>query len=103
MKTGSTPFSDLRDKSDRRGISVVIELKRGAQARKVINQLYKYTALQSTFGVQMLALVNDEPKLMRLKPALMAFIEHRREVIVRRSQLEGLTKPGRTPTFWRAC
>ncbi len=81
-------ISDLRDESDRRGISVVIELKRGAQARKVINQLYKYTALQSTFGVQMLALVNSEPKLMRLKPALLAFVEHRREVIVRRSQFE---------------
>jgi DNA gyrase subunit A len=81
-------ISDLRDESDRRGISVVIELKRGAQARKVLNQLYKYTALQSTFGVQMLALVNGEPKLLRLKPALQAFVEHRREVITRRSQFE---------------
>jgi len=81
-------ISDLRDESDRRGISVVIELKRGAQARKVLNQLYKYTALQSTFGVQMLALANGEPKLLRLKPALQAFIEHRREVITRRSQFE---------------
>ncbi|MBL8045432.1 MAG: DNA gyrase subunit A [Anaerolineales bacterium] len=81
-------ISDLRDESDRRGISVVIELKRGAQARKVLNQLYKYTALQSTFGVQMLALVRGEPKLLRLKPALQAFVEHRREVITRRSQFE---------------
>ncbi|MBL8055511.1 MAG: DNA gyrase subunit A, partial [Anaerolineales bacterium] len=81
-------ISDLRDESDRRGISVVIELKRGAQARKVLNQLYKYTALQSTFGVQMLALIGGEPKLLRLKPALQAFIEHRREVITRRTQFE---------------
>ncbi|MBP7694299.1 MAG: DNA gyrase subunit A, partial [Anaerolineales bacterium] len=81
-------ISDLRDESDRRGISVVIELKRGAQARKVLNQLYKYTALQSTFGAQMLALVGGEPKLLRLKPILQAFVEHRREVITRRSQFE---------------
>ncbi len=81
-------ISDLRDESDRRGISIVIELKRGAQARKVLNQLYKFTALQSTFGVQMLAIVNREPRLLRLKPALQAFIEHRREVITRRSQFE---------------
>ncbi len=81
-------ISDLRDESDRRGISVVIELKRGAQARKVLNQLYKYTALQSTFGVQMLALLDGEPKLFRLKPALQAFIEHRRVVITRRTEFE---------------
>jgi DNA gyrase subunit A len=81
-------ISDLRDESDRRGISIVIELKRGAQARKVLNQLYKYTALQSTFGVQMLALLDGEPKLLRLKPALQAFIEHRRVVITRRSEFE---------------
>jgi DNA gyrase subunit A len=87
-------ISDLRDESDRRGISVVVELKRGAQARKVLNQLYKYTALQSTFGVQMLALIappeggGSEPKLLRLKPALQAFIEHRRDVIRRRTAFE---------------
>ena len=55
-------ISDLRDESDRRGMSIVIELKRGAQPKKVLNQLYKYTALQSTFGVQMLALVDGEPR-----------------------------------------
>ena len=81
-------ISDLRDESDRRGMSLVIELKRGAQPRKVLNQLFKYTALQSTFGVQMLALVNGEPRLLSLKRALQIFIEHRREVIVRRSQYE---------------
>ncbi len=81
-------ISDLRDESDRRGISVVVELKRGAQPKKVLNQLYKYTALQSTFGVQMLALIGGEPKLLRLKPALQAFVEHRRVVITRRSEFE---------------
>ncbi len=81
-------ISDLRDESDRRGMSVVIELKRSAQPKKVLNQLYKYTTLQSTFGAQMLALVNGEPKLLRLKPALQAFVEHRRVVIIRRSEFE---------------
>ncbi len=81
-------ITDLRDESDRRGMSIVIELKRGSQPRKVLNQLYKYTMLQSTFGVQMLALVDGEPRLLSLRRALQIFIEHRREVIVRRSQFE---------------
>ncbi len=81
-------ISDLRDESDRRGMSIIIELKRGAQPKKVLNQLYKYTPLQSTFGVQMLALVDGEPRLISLKRALQLFIEHRREVIRRRSQYE---------------
>ncbi len=81
-------ISDLRDESDRRGMSIVIELKRGAQPKKVLNQLYKYTPLQSTFGVQMLALVNNEPRLISLKKALELFIEHRIVVIRRRSEFE---------------
>ncbi len=81
-------ISDLRDESDRRGLSVVIELKRGAQPRKVLNQLYKFTPLQTTFGVQMLALVDGEPRLLPLKSALRIFIEHRQTVIVRRSNFE---------------
>jgi DNA gyrase subunit A len=86
-------ISDLRDESDQRGMSIVIELKRGAQPKKVLNQLYKYTALQSTFGVIMLALVADasgraEPRLLPLKKALQLFIEHRQTVIVRRSNFE---------------
>ena len=60
-------ISDLRDELDQRGMSIVIELKRGAQPKKVLNQLYKYTALQSTFGVQMLALVDGEPRTLSLK------------------------------------
>jgi DNA gyrase subunit A len=81
-------ISDLRDESDRRGMSIYIELKRGAQPKKVLNQLYKYTPLQSTFGVQMLALVNNEPRLLTLKHALHLFIDHRNEVITRRSKFE---------------
>ncbi|MBM3122347.1 MAG: DNA gyrase subunit A, partial [Chloroflexi bacterium] len=81
-------ISDLRDESDRRGMSVVVELKRGAQPKKVLNQLFKYTALQSTFGVQLLALVHGEPRLLSLKRALQIFIDHRREVITRRSAFE---------------
>jgi len=81
-------ISDLRDESDRRGMSIIIELKRSAQPKKVLNQLYKYTPLQSTFGVQMLALVEGEPRLLSLRRALQIYINHRQEVITRRSQFE---------------
>ncbi len=81
-------ISDLRDESDQRGMSIIIELKRGAQPKKVLNQLYKYTALQSTFGVQMLSLVDGEPRTLPLKRMLQIFIEHRQVVIVRRTNFE---------------
>jgi DNA gyrase subunit A len=81
-------ISDMRDESDQRGMSIVIELKRGAQPKKVLNQLYKYTALQSTFGVIMLALVDGEPRTLPLKRLLQIFIEHRQTIIVRRSNFE---------------
>lgn len=81
-------ISDLRDESDRRGMSIVIELKRGAQPKKVVNQLYKYTPLQSTFGVQLLALVDGEPRMLTLKRALHHYIEHRQSVITRRTEFE---------------
>ena len=81
-------ISDLRDESDQRGMSIVIELKRGAQPKKVLNQLYKFTALQSTFGVQLLALVDGEPRTLSLKRSLQIFIEHRQTVIVRRTNFE---------------
>ena len=80
--------SDLRDESDRNGMRIVIELKRGSQPKRVLNQLYKYTPLQSTFGAQILALVNDEPRLLTLKRALQFYLEHRQEVITRRTQYE---------------
>ncbi len=79
---------DLRDESDRNGMRLVIELKMGAQPRTVVNQLYKYTQLQSTYSIQMLALVNSEPRNLGLKRALQIYIDHRYEVIVRRSEFE---------------
>jgi len=78
----------LRDESDRRGMSIVLELKRGAQAKKVLNQLYKYTPLQTTFGAHILALVDNEPRLLSLKRALQYYIDHRQQVIIRRAQYE---------------
>ena len=81
-------ITDLRDESDRRGMSIVIELKRNAEPRKVLNQLFKFTALQSTFGVMLLALVDGEPRTLSLKRALHIYLEHRRTVITRRSQYE---------------
>ncbi|MFZ4813842.1 MAG: DNA gyrase subunit A [Phototrophicaceae bacterium] len=79
---------DLRDESDRDGMRLVIELKRGAQVLTVINRMFKYTQLQSTFGIQMLALVNGEPRLLSIKKAIKIYIDHRYEVIVRRSEYE---------------
>jgi DNA gyrase subunit A len=81
-------ISDLRDESDRDGMSIVIELKRTAQPRKVLFQLYKYTALQTTFGAQMLALIDDEPRLLSLKQSLTLYIDHRLNIIQRRTQFE---------------
>jgi len=81
-------ISDLRDSSDRNGISVVVELKRHTQPRKVLNQLFKYTALQSTFGVQLLALVDKQPRLLSLKRALQIHIDHRIDVITRRTRFD---------------
>ncbi len=81
-------ISDLRDASDRRGISIIIELKRGTQPMKVLNQLFKHTNLQTTFGVQMLALVDRQPRLLSLKRALQIHIDHRVEVLTRRTQFE---------------
>lgn len=79
-------ISDLRDESDRDGMRIVIELKRDANPHVVLNQLYKNTQLQDTFGVIMLALVNNQPKTLSLKQAIIHYIEHQREVIVRRTQ-----------------
>lgn len=82
-------ISDLRDESDRNGMRIVIELKREAQPRKVLNNLFKHTAMQSTFGVNMLALVDGkQPRVLTLKRILEHFIAHREEVIRRRSIFE---------------
>ena len=81
-------ISDLRDESDRTGMRIVIELKRGADAQTTLNQLLKWTSMQATFGVNMLALVDGEPRVLSLKRMLQLFIEHRRTVITRRSRFE---------------
>ena len=81
-------IADIRDESDRDGIRVVIELKKGEMAPVILNQLYKHTPLQNTFGVIMLALVNNRPEILNLKQILVAFLEHRREVVMRRSAYE---------------
>ncbi len=81
-------IADLRDESDRQGMSVVIELKRGADPKPVINQLFKYTPLQSGVTVNMLALVDGEPRVLSLKKLLQLFVQHRQVVITRRSQFD---------------
>jgi DNA gyrase subunit A len=81
-------ISDLRDESDRHGVRVVVELKRDAMADVVLNQLYRYTPLQSTFGVNMLALTLGRPELMGLKDIVVAFVKFREEVITRRTIYE---------------
>jgi len=81
-------ISDLRDSSDRHGISIIVELKRGTQPLKVLNQLYKHTSLQTTFSTQMLALIDQQPHLLSLKRALQVYIDHRFNVITRRTEFE---------------
>jgi DNA gyrase subunit A len=78
-------IGDLRDESDRDGMRIVIELKRDTIAEVVINQLYKHTALQESFGVNMLAIVEGRPRLLNLRDALKAFLDHRKEVVTRRT------------------
>jgi DNA gyrase subunit A len=78
-------IADLRDESDREGMRVVIELKRDAVAEIVVNQLYKHTPLQESFGVNMLAIVEGRPRVLNLKEALKAFLDHRKEVVTRRT------------------
>ena len=78
-------IGDLRDESDREGMRIVIELKRDAMAEIVINQLHKHTQLQDSFGMNMLAIVDGKPKLLNLKEALKCFLDHRKEVVTRRT------------------
>jgi len=81
-------ISDLRDESDKSGMRVVIELKRGEIAEVILNNLYKQTQLQDTFGMNMVALLDGQPRLLNLKQMLEAFLRHRREVITRRTVFE---------------
>jgi len=83
-----TEISEIRDESDRDGMRIVIILKRGSNAGVVLNQLYKYTQMQQTFGIINLALVKGRPKVMALKELIQHFIEHRIEVIIRRTMYD---------------
>jgi len=78
-------IGDLRDESDREGMRIVIELKRDAVSEIIINQLHKHTQLQDSFGINMLAIVDGKPKLLNLKEALKCFLDHRKEVVTRRT------------------
>ena len=81
-------ISDLRDESDRHGMRIVIELKRDANAKVIMNQLYKNSQLQDVFSVNMLALVNNEPKVLNLKQMLKYYLKHQEEVVTRRTQYD---------------
>ncbi|HML96064.1 MAG TPA: DNA gyrase subunit A [Thermodesulfobacteriota bacterium] len=81
-------ISDIRDESDRDGIRIVIEVKRGDYADVVLNQLYKHTPMDTSFGIILLALVRNQPRVLSLKETINHFIEHRKEVVTRRTQFE---------------
>ncbi len=81
-------ISDIRDESDRDGIRMVIEIKREGNAQIVLNQLFKHTALETSFGVIMLALVGGKPRVLSMREMLHGYVEHRKEVVVRRTKFE---------------
>ncbi|MBI1953747.1 MAG: DNA gyrase subunit A [Candidatus Omnitrophica bacterium] len=81
-------ISDLRDESDKEGLRVVIDLKRDANGQIILNQLFKHTQLETTFGVILLALVGNRPKICNLKQLIQVYLEHRKEVVTRRTQFE---------------
>ncbi len=81
-------ISDLRDETDREGMRIVIELKRDANPNVVLNNLYKHTQMQETFGVIMLALVNDEPKILNLRQVLRHYLDYQKEIIIKRTQYD---------------
>src|SRR5690606_30078233 len=78
-------LADLRDESDRQGLRLVVELQRGADAKVVMKQLFKLTPLEDTFSIIMLALVNNEPRILSLKQALKVYLDHRQVIVRRRS------------------
>ena len=81
-------ISDIRDESDRKGMRIVIETKRDASANIVLNNLYKYTQLENTFGIINLALVNGEPKILNLKEIIAYYVDHQKEVVTRRTNFD---------------
>jgi DNA gyrase subunit A len=95
-------ITDLRDESDRTGMRIVIELTRNVDPKDILADLFKYTPLQQTFGMQMLALVDGQPRMLGLKRMLHLFIQHREEIIRRRSEYD-LERARNAPTFLRVC
>ena len=83
-----TGISDLRDESDRRGLRIVIELKRGEEPQVVLNNLYRHTAMQSSFGMNLLAISQSRPRLFSLLGMLREFLQFRRQVVRRRTRFE---------------
>ncbi len=81
-------ISDLRDESDKDGMRIVIELKRGQNAEIILNQLYKHTQMRETFGVIMLALVDNRPRLLNLKEMISLYVDHRKEIVIRRTKYD---------------
>src|SRR5699024_3410180 len=81
-------ITDLRDESDRNGMRIVMELRRDVNANIVLNNLYKYTALQTSFGINMLALVDGQPIILSLKQCLEYYLQHQKDIITRRTQFE---------------
>jgi DNA gyrase subunit A len=81
-------ISDLRDESDKDGMRMVVDLRRGANAEIILNQLFKRTQMEETFGVIMLALVNNQPRVLNLKQLLEYYVKHRKEIIIRRTRFE---------------
>ena len=96
-------ISDLRDESDRHGMRLVIELKRDALPKVVLNKLYKHTPMQTTFGVNMVALVDGVPRTLSLREVIDAYVDHQREVVVRRTKYELGARRRRARTSSRAC
>ena len=92
-----TEISDLRDESDKRGMRLVIELKRDAIPKVVLNKLYKHTPMQTTFGVNMVALVDNVPRTLNLRAVIHNYVAHQREVIVRRTKHELSREGGPRP------
>ena len=88
-------ISDLRDESDKRGMRLVIELKRDVIPKVALNKLYKHTQMQTTFGVNMVALVDDVPRTLTLRAVIHNYVDHQREVIVRRTKYELSEKEAR--------
>ena len=94
--------SDIRDESDREGMRIVVELKRDVNAHVVLNTLYKHTQMQETFGVNMLALVDGEPKILSLRQCVHHYIDHQIDVITAAPGTTW-TRPGPGRISWKGC